>query len=163
MSRKLFPFYIVLSIFAASMMLYSQSDAPAESNASAEASKKEAPANAADAPAGPLGKTVKLVFKIKSEETNSVTLVCATRKYSFTQQYSGNEGTDSLIIDGQLHLIKDKADQLLLTYNFSQSWEGLEESGDTTGQGSAQVTFGKETMLMQNEGFGFYVEMTEVK
>ena len=111
----------------------------------------------------PLGKTVRLVFSIKSEETQKLTIVCATRSYAMGHQWIGPEGSDQMDLSGNVSVLNDKPDHILVSFMLMQAWEGPQESGDQYLSGSAEVRLGQEVELGQNEAFTLLVEATEVE
>ncbi len=106
----------------------------------------------------PLGKTIKLNFKIKEEETQRLTITTATTEYGTSFSYSDQGSNAFISINGRVRFVDDKQKKLLVTATLDLRYDDDNGVFDSTGNTSATIEFNKETDLLQQQVFTLTVE-----
>lgn len=112
----------------------------------------------------PLGKTVKLIFRIKEgDDDNKMSVYTATTRFSLDVTYAGEEGSDYVGVFGRVKLLDDRGKKLLVAATWQQRHDGAAETFDTSSECSAIVTIGEEANLLETDAYALTVEVEEVK
>lgn len=106
----------------------------------------------------PLGKTIRLNFRIKEEETQRFTVTTATTEYATGFNYTGSGSSSAVNISGRIRFIDDKQKKMLVTASFDLRYDDEEGVYDANGKTSAMIGFDSEVELLQQETFTLTVE-----
>lgn len=106
----------------------------------------------------PLGKTIRLSFRIKEEKTQRFSVTTATTDYATGFNYTGKGSAAGVNISGQIRFADDKQKKLLVTASFDLQYDNEEGVYEATGRTSAVIALDSEVELLQQETFTLTVE-----
>ena len=96
----------------------------------------------------PLGRTVKMQFRLVPEGKVDVAILCATTRYSVGRTKETEDGSLLFEIQGSITPLDD-ADRLLLTYEVEMEGQSHEGGEKIEAQGSTAIKLDEEVTLVQ--------------